>query len=131
MASNTTRYMIVLMLFIWNISVATTNELGVFDTPIVYQDVNVEGLKANITDLTDQTTIQSTDEEVIDLFAIPGMVVKSFVLLVACFASIPFTGVLLAYYGMPLPIAAMFEAINLLILAVGFGEFGSNRLLSR
>jgi hypothetical protein len=123
--------MIVLMLFIWNISVATTNELGVFDTPIVYQDVNVEGLKANITDLTDQTTIQSTDEEVIDLFAIPGMVVKSFVLLVACFASIPFTGVLLAYYGMPLPIAAMFEAINLLILAVGFGEFGSNRLLSR
>lgn len=129
--SNKTSWLIVLMLFAWNLSVASTNEMGVWDNEIEYTEVDSDSINAGITDLTNTDDLASNDDVSVDFLQIPFLVIKSFILIVTCFAMIPLTGLLLAYYGVPVAIAAIFEAFNLLMLAVAYSEFASNRSATR
>lgn len=131
--ANATSYLIILFFFVFNMSVITVNELDVWDGEInsYNMDKTTGALEDGITDLTNQNDLESTEEVKLDYFQIPGLLIKSFFLVVAAVLTIPFTGVLLASYGVHPAICGMFEVFNLLMVAVVLSQYASNRRITQ
>ncbi|MFA5248743.1 MAG: hypothetical protein WC415_06070 [Patescibacteria group bacterium] len=113
--------------------VITTNELNVWDDSLDGYDMTSinASISEGITDLTNVEDIKSDDEINIDYFQIPGMLVKGFFLLFVAIATIPLTGAVMLYYGVPLSICAMFEVLNILMVGIAVAQFASNRRISQ
>ena len=131
--ANSTAYLIVLFFFVFNMSVITVNELDVWDGTLdSYNMDNVkENLSSGITDLTDVNDLESDNDAKFNIFEIPGLLVKSFVLVVSAILTIPFVGFLLSAYNVPVAICAMVEVFNLLMVAIALSQFASNRRVTQ
>ena len=131
--ANSTSYLIILFFFVFNMSVITVNELDVWEGNIdsYNMDETTASLEEGITDLTNVEDLEDTNEVKLDYFQIPGLLLKSFFLIITAILTIPFTGVLLAAYGVPNAICAMFELFNLLMVAIALSQFASNRRVTQ
>lgn len=114
-------------------SVITVNELDVWDGEIesYNMDATTASLEDGITDLTDVEDLESTNEITLDYFQIPGLLIKSFFLIITAILTIPFTGLLLAAYGVHAAICAMVEVFNLLMVAIALSQYASNRRITQ
>ena len=131
--ANATSYLIILFFFVFNMSVITVNELDVWDGEIesYNMDATTASLEDGITDLTDVEDLESTNEITLDYFQIPGLLIKSFFLIITAILTIPFTGLLLAEYGVHTAICAMVEVFNLLMVAIALSQYASNRRITQ
>lgn len=131
--ANATSYLIILFFFVFNMSVITVNELDVWDGEIesYNMDATTASLEDGITDLTDVEDLESTNEITLDYFQIPGLLIKSFFLIITAILTIPFTGLLLAAYGVHAAICAMVEVFNLLMVAIALSQYASNRRITQ
>ena len=129
--ANRTSYLIILTIFAFNLLVASTNELDIWNGELDAVDLNQDDLQTGITDLTDSSDLEPGDDVEIDYFQLPGLVAKSFKLFIIAIAAIPFSGILLYSYGMPLAVSAIVEGLNLIMLAFLWVEFASNRRASQ
>ena len=131
--ANATSYLIILFFFVFNMSVITVNELDVWDGEIesYNMDSTTASLEEGITDLTNVEDLESTDEVKLDYFQIPGLLIKSFFLIITAILTIPFTGLLLAAYGVDESICAMVEVFNLLMVAIVLSQYASNRRITK
>lgn len=124
-------YTIVLFIFAFNLIVSGTNELDIWDGDMDSYGTNIDTINASVTELTDVADIEQTEEIGIDYFAIPGMVAKSFAILVLSLAAVPLVGGLMYAYGVPLEICAIFQSLDILLMAYLYIEFTTNRSASR
>ena len=131
--ANATSYLIILFFFVFNMSVITVNELDLWEGELesYNMDNTTTSLEDGITDLTNVEDLESTDEIKLDYFQIPGLLIKSFFLVVAAILTIPFTGLLLAAYGVHTAICAMVEVFNLLMVAIALSQYASNRRITQ
>ena len=131
--ANSTSYLIILFFFVFNMSVITVNELDVWDGDIdsYNMDATTASMESGITDLTNVNDLEDTNEVKLDYFQIPGLLLKSFFLVITAILTIPFTGVLLAAYNVPTAICAMVEVFNLLMVAIALSQFASNRRVTQ
>ena len=131
--ANATSYLIILFFFVFNMSVITVNELDVWDGELesYNMDATTASLEDGITDLTDVEDLESTNEVKLDYFQIPGLLIKSFFLIITAILTIPFTGLLLAAYGVHTSICAMVEVFNLLMVAIALSQYASNRRITQ
>ena len=93
--------------------------------------VTEKSLGTYLTDLTNANDLEDTNEVKLDYFQIPGLLIKSFFLVITAILTIPFTGVLLAAYNVPTAICAMVEVFNLLMVAIALSQFASNRRVTQ
>jgi hypothetical protein len=114
-------------------SVITVNELDVWDGELesYNMDATTASLEDGITDLTNVEDLESSDEIKLDYFQIPGLLIKSFFLIITAILTIPFTGLLLAAYGVHTSICAMVEVFNLLMVAIALSQYASNRRITQ
>lgn len=124
-------YVIVLFIFAFNLIVAGTNELGIWDGDMDHYTTNIDSINASVRELTSVNDIENTEETGIDFFGIAGMVTKSFGILVMSLAAVPLVGGLMYAYGVPLEICAIFQSLDILLMAYLYIEFTSNRSASR
>lgn len=131
--ANATSYLIILFFFVFNMSVITVNELDVWDGELesYNMDSTTASLEDGITDLTNVEDLESTNEVKLDYFQIPGLLIKSFFLIITAILTIPFTGLLLAAYGVHAAICAMVEVFNLLMVAIALSQYASNRRITQ
>lgn len=131
--ANATSYLIILFFFVFNMSVITVNELDVWDGELksYNMDATTASLEDGITDLTNVEDLESTNEVKLDYFQIPGLLIKSFFLIITAILTIPFTGLLLAAYGVHTSICAMVEVFNLLMVAIALSQYASNRRITQ
>ena len=114
-------------------SVITVNELDVWEGELksYNMDATTASLEEGITDLTNVEDLESTNEVKLDYFQIPGLLIKSFFLIITAILTIPFTGLLLAAYGVNESICAMVEVFNLLMVAIALSQYASNRRITQ
>lgn len=131
--ANATSYLIILFFFVFNMSVITVNELDVWEGELesYNMDNTTASLEDGITDLTNVEDLESTNEVKLDYFQIPGLLIKSFFLIITAILTIPFTGLLLAAYGVHASICAMVEVFNLLMVAIALSQYASNRRITQ
>lgn len=131
--ANSTSYLIILFFFVFNMSVITVNELDVWDGDLdsYNMDATTASMESGITDLTNTNDLEDTNEVKLDYFQIPGLLLKSFFLVITAILTIPFTGVLLAAYNVPTAICSMVEVFNLLMVAIALSQFASNRRVTQ
>lgn len=131
--ANATSYLIILFFFVFNMSVITVNELDVWEGELesYNMDNTTASLEDGITDLTNVEDLESTNEVKLDYFQIPGLLIKSFFLIITAILTIPFTGLLLAAYGVHAAICAMVEVFNLLMVAIALSQYASNRRITQ
>jgi len=131
--ANATSYLIILFFFVFNMLVITTNEMDIWDGEIESYNMDAinQSLSDGITDLTDVNNVESSNDINIDYFKIPGLLIKSFGLMIIAIATIPFTGVLMAAYGVPTAICAMFQVFNTLMVAIVVAQYASNRRITQ
>lgn len=131
--ANATSYLIILFFFVFNMSVITVNELDVWEGELesYNMDATTASLEDGITDLTNVEDLESSDEIKLDYFQIPGLLIKSFFLIITAILTIPFTGLLLAAYGVHTSICAMVEVFNLLMVAIALSQYASNRRITQ
>jgi len=131
--ANATSYLIILFFFIFNMLVITTNEMNIWQDDLASYNMNAinADISSGVTDLTNVNDLESGNAAQIDYFAIPGLLTKAFFLMVVAILTIPFVGVVMASYGVPLAICTLFEVINILMVAFAVGQFASNRRISQ
>jgi len=129
--ANRKAYIMILFMFAFNLLVAGTNEMELWEGDMDYYDMNTESINTTVKELTNVDDIEKTDESGLSYFDIPGMIIKSLKILILATAAIPLIGGLLYSYGVPLEICAVFQSINIVILAYLYLEFASNRSASR
>lgn len=131
--ANATAYLIILFFFIFNMLVITTNEMDIWQDDLVSYDMT--DINANIddgvTDLTNVDDLEAGPTAQINFFEIPGLLLKAFFLMIVAVLTIPFVGVVMLSYGVPVAICTMFEAVNFLLVAFALSQFAANRRISQ
>ena len=121
-------YVLLLAMFSFSLWSTAINDMDMFGSDLIAEDMPTSEMNSSIYEIRNITDTQASEGGVIKTLLDGGeMVVKGFALLIIATLKIPFLGIYLTTYGVPVAIAAVFEAMNLLILAYLYAEFISGR----
>jgi hypothetical protein len=121
-------YVLLIALFSFSLWSTAINDIGLFEDTVVAKEMPTSELNDSIYEIQDFSDTQASDNGVIGTLIDGGeMVIKGFALLIVATLKITVLGLYLTTYGVPVAIAAVFEGLNLLILAYLYAEFVSGR----
>lgn len=133
----TKAWLVVLSLFCFSLVTTGINDLGIFDVKLNEVGINVDDINDTKTEIfevsgtTDGDSALVSKEDTFSIFSGVDLIIKALTLVGAALAKTVVIYFVLISYGVPVPIALIFQTLITLIEGVAVAEFISARRITR